>query len=42
MADKNKSGEFYNRPEKQSCGTFFWNAETKQFMGRTSGSWGKT
>lgn len=45
MADKNKSGDFYNRPEKlgawAGCMQFLWNSETKQFMGRTSGSWGK-
>lgn len=49
MADKNKSGgDFlttYKRPEKLGAweGTkqFLWNGETSQFMGRTSGSWGK-
>lgn len=45
MADKNKSGDFYNRPEKlgawEGFSQFLWNGETKQFMGRTSSSWGK-
>lgn len=45
MADKNKSGDFYNRPEKLGAWDgfkqFLWNSETSQFMGRTSGSWGK-
>lgn len=45
MADKNKSGDFYNRPEKlgawEGFKQFLWNSETSQFMGRTSGSWGK-
>lgn len=45
MEDKNKSGDFYNRPVKTSgfsgCMTFLWNGETKQFMGRTGSSWGE-
>jgi sodium/potassium-transporting ATPase subunit beta len=44
MADKNKSGDFYTRPEKVGAWTgfkqFFWNSETKQCMGRTGSSWG--
>ncbi|KAG5677059.1 hypothetical protein PVAND_006843 [Polypedilum vanderplanki] len=45
MADKNKSdGDAYlNRPEKLGAWDgfkqFLWNSDTKQFMGRTSGSW---
>lgn len=43
--DKNKSGDFYTRPEKlgawDGCKQFCWNPDTSQFMGRTSGSWGK-
>lgn len=46
MADKNKSGDFYNRPEKLGAWAgfkqFLWNSETSQFMGRTSGSWGES
>lgn len=46
MADKNKSGDFYNRPEKLGAWAgfkqFLWNSETSQFMGRTSSSWGKS
>jgi hypothetical protein len=41
MADKNKTGDFYTRPEKEGAQSFLWNPETKQFLGRTSGSWGK-
>lgn len=45
MADKNKTGDFFNRPEKLGAWIgfkqFLWNPETKQFMGRTSSSWGK-
>lgn len=45
MADKNKQGDYFNRPEKLSAWSgfkqFLWNPETKQFMGRTSGSWGR-
>ena len=45
MADKNKSGDFYDRPEKVSGWAgftqFIWNGESKQFMGRTGISWGK-
>lgn len=45
MADKTKSGgdAYLNRPEKLGAWDgfkqFMWNSETKQFMGRTSGSW---
>ncbi|CRK86547.1 CLUMA_CG000063, isoform A [Clunio marinus] len=45
MADKNKSGDFYNRPEKLGAWAglkqFIWNSDTSQFMGRTKDSWGK-
>jgi Sodium / potassium ATPase beta chain len=45
MADKNKPGDYFNRPEKTGAwkgfSQFMWNSDTKQFMGRTSGSWGK-
>ena len=45
MADKNKPADYFNRPEKlgawKGFKTFWWNSETSQFMGRTSGSWGK-
>lgn len=45
MADKNKPGDYFNRPEKlgawKGFKQFMWNPETSQFMGRTSGSWGK-
>lgn len=45
MADKNKSGDFYDRPEKLGAwagfSQFLWNGDTKQFMGRTGSSWGK-
>lgn len=41
MADKNKTGDFYTRPEKEGTKHFLWNPETKQFLGRTTGSWGK-
>lgn len=46
MADKNKSGDFYNRPEKLGAWDgfkqFLWNPDTSQFMGRTGSSWGKS
>lgn len=45
MADKNKSGDFYNRPVQLGAWAgfkqFLWNSETSQVMGRTSGSWGE-
>lgn len=41
MADKNKTGDFYSRPEKTTSKNFIWNSETGQFLGRTGGSWGK-
>lgn len=45
MADKNKSEEYYIRPEKLGAWAgfkqFLWNPSTSQFMGRTSSSWGK-
>lgn len=45
MADKNKSGDFYDRPVKLGAWSgfkqFMWNSETSQFLGRTSGSWGE-
>lgn len=45
MADKNKSGDFYDRPEKLGAwagfSQFLWNGDTKQFMGRTGSSWGE-
>lgn len=45
MADKNKPGDYFNRPEKLGAwagfAQFMWNTESKQFMGRTGGSWGK-
>jgi hypothetical protein len=45
MADKNKSVEYYKRPEKLGAweGTkqFLYNKETSECMGRNSGSWGK-
>lgn len=45
MADKNKPGDYFNRPEKLGAWIgfkqFLWNPDTKQFMGRTSSSWAK-
>lgn len=45
MADKNKPGDYFNRPEKLGAWSgfkqFLWNPDTSQFMGRTSGSWGE-
>lgn len=45
MADKNKPGDYFNRPEKTGAWKgfkqFLWNPDSRQFMGRTSGSWGK-
>jgi len=45
MADKNKPGDYFNRPEKLGAWIgfkqFLWNPDTKQFMGRTSSSWGE-
>ncbi|XP_066258505.1 sodium/potassium-transporting ATPase subunit beta-2-like [Euwallacea similis] len=45
MADKKPEGQFYTRPPKlgkwESLRIFLWNSETKQFLGRTGGSWVK-
>lgn len=43
MNGNNKKEEFYTPPPKMSgleqFQTFLWNPETKQFLGRTAGSW---
>lgn len=45
MADKNKPGDYFNRPEKLGAWAgfkqFMYNSEEGSFMGRTGGSWGK-
>lgn len=45
MADKNKPGDYFNRPDKLGAWDgfkqFMWNSDSGQFMGRTGGSWGK-
>lgn len=43
--DKKDKEEFYSPPPKLGTGEqvlqFIWNPETKQFLGRTAGSWCK-
>lgn len=45
MADKKPESQFYTRPPQlgkwESLRVFLWNSETKQFLGRTGGSWSK-
>lgn len=40
MADKNKTGDFYTRPEKATAKSL-WDSDKGEFLGRNGASWGK-
>lgn len=40
MADKNKTGDFYTRPEKATAKSL-WDSDKGEFLGRNASSWGK-